>query len=120
MPHSPRILDQAFALIECAAINGERCPTRDFLESSVTTALARAGRITIEISGRNWRTVTILTGPHAGKTTKPDPFKGHVYQTIGLTTAWTPKAPHLISRVDRERRLSRATRNLYRSDFQPT
>lgn len=67
--------DQAFALLERAAISGERCPqTGDHgLRSADTTNLAHAGRILVEIFAWNYRRVTILTGPHAGKTTAAAP-----------------------------------------------
>lgn len=75
-------VEQTFTILEVAAINGARCPTGDVLDRSNISALAKAGRISIEISGRNWRQVTILEGPHKGKRTAPNP-KGHrVYLTI--------------------------------------
>lgn len=90
-------IDEVFAVLETAAVKGERCPVSqwqenagpppsDLISSSSVTALARQGRILVEVSGRCWRTVTILTGPHAGKKTMPDPRGGAVWQTIGLTT----------------------------------
>ena len=93
-------LDQTFALLVGVALRGERCPhshwdrlhfqapaepPSDLISSDHVTALARQGRILVEISGRNYRTVTILEGPHAGKKTAPDP-SGRVWKTIGRKT----------------------------------
>lgn len=99
-------MNTAFAVLERCAAAGERCPINETqnINSTVVSALARVGRIKVEVSGRNWRTVTILKGPHAGKTTKPDPNSGHVYQTIGITTEWTPRHVSQISRSDAARR----------------
>lgn len=69
-------LERAYALIEQAAIKSERCPQgRPFgeLTSDAVMTLARAGRIRVEIFMHNWRVVTILTGPNAGKQTAPPP-----------------------------------------------
>lgn len=70
--------DDAFALLQSAAIAGDRCPQAGIhgfssLTSAVTTALAHAGRIRIEIYAWNFRVIEILTGPHAGKRTAPGP-----------------------------------------------
>ncbi len=63
-----------FERLEQAAVAGERCPENSReLPSSDIVALARAGKIRIEISGRNYRRVVLLTGKHAGKATAPDP-----------------------------------------------
>lgn len=74
---------------------GNLKPTR-LVASSTMSKLAGEGRILIEISGQNWRTVTILEGPHKGKTTmkNPDP-KAYVWQTIGRvqTIRGNPKQP---------------------------
>lgn len=83
-------LDGAFAILECAAIANERCPVSSGpdagpLKSYHISALAKAGRIFVEISSKNWRRITILTGPHKGKSTAPSPHKGNrVYQTVGV------------------------------------
>jgi len=91
--------DEVFAALERAAILGERCPMSTFdrmphqsartpptvlLSSTAISALARQGKIRIDISGRNWRTVTILVGPHAGKKTAGDPNGHKIWQTIGV------------------------------------
>jgi hypothetical protein len=82
-------LEKVYELVERAAIRGERCPQNDELAAVATSgpellrALAKAGRLRIEVSGRNWRTVTILAGPHAGKRTQRDPMGGrHPHITI--------------------------------------
>jgi hypothetical protein len=94
-------LDNTFArLVECA-LKGERCPISNWerlphqtkrkppgpmVKSEHLQMLARQGRILIEISGHNWRTVTILDGPHAGKKTMADPHGHRIWQTIGRET----------------------------------
>lgn len=113
MPLRPDILNRAFSILETAAYRGERCPlngTTPWITADITTALARAGRIKVEVSGRNWRVVTILKGPNAGKRTMPDPLNGHVYLTIGVTTEWTPRHMSQISRNDQRRREAAAQR----------
>lgn len=73
--------ENAFALIVRAAIEGRACPhshgANAEISSDAITALAAAGRIRSEISGRNWRQVFILAGQHAGKATAPNPNNGH-------------------------------------------
>lgn len=76
---------EAFAMLERAAVNGCRCPVSrtDGLTSQLTTALARAGQIRIDVYPHNFRVVTILTGPNAGKSTAPPPNKNwRPYLTI--------------------------------------
>lgn len=72
-------LERNFALIEAAAVKGERCPqTKPFgpLDSAAPAALARAGRIRIEIFMHNFRVATIMEGAHKGKQTLPPPKQG--------------------------------------------
>lgn len=89
----PTLADQmytAFAVIERAAIEGRRCPENltHGVTSPAVTALARAGRIRIEIYFHNWRVVTILEGEHRGKTTAACPKKGAMpYRTIAKGVA---------------------------------
>jgi hypothetical protein len=66
---------EAFAMLEAAAVSGARCPESrtNGLTSHLTSKLARSGRIKIDVYPHNWRVVTIMTGPHAGKTTAPAP-----------------------------------------------
>lgn len=113
-------LEEAFAQLEQAAAKGERCPVSSGpdasrLDTKHVSALAKSGRIAVEISSRNWRRVTILTGEHAGKSTAPSPHKGNrVYQTIdargtivngklvdhGAASRVQPSAPRLLSREE--------------------
>lgn len=78
MAHTPEILDCVFETIERAACAGARCPINGTTECphGATTALATEGRILVEVFAHNWRRVTILTGPHRGKTTMSSPHKG--------------------------------------------
>lgn len=84
-------LDRAFARLEQIASKGERCPVTSSpgadgsLASGQISALARAGKIFVEISSRNWRRITILTGPHKNKSTAQNPDKhARVYHTVGV------------------------------------
>jgi hypothetical protein len=76
---SPENLDRAFALLVECAVKGERCPITSgpnehpFLRAAHISALAHDGRVKVEISGRNWRRVTITTGKHAGESTAANP-----------------------------------------------
>lgn len=61
-----------------AAIAGNRAPTKDDMDhipmvARATKQLVKDKAIKIEISGRNWRQITIMTGQHAGKSTAPNP-----------------------------------------------
>lgn len=79
------VVDFVYDRLVEAAIEGRRCPTSPELGKELALAglarvpgnsvphLARAGRIQIEVSGRNWRVVEIATGPHKGKRTAADP-----------------------------------------------
>lgn len=73
-------INEGFALIERAAIKGDRCPTNismdnpdGTLRSGITSALLKEGRIKIEVYAHNWRVVEISIGPNAGKRTKAPP-----------------------------------------------
>jgi hypothetical protein len=73
-------LDAAFRVLVICAELGRRCPTAgEGITPAIIARLAREGHIRSDVSGRNWRTVTILVGPHAGKTTMPDPLKARVW-----------------------------------------
>lgn len=106
MAPTPEALRNAFVTLERCAVAGERCPNNGTpgIDSAVTGALARAGKIKVEVSGRNWRTVTILIGPHAGRKTMPDPNGGHIYKTIGRSSTFTPKSPGQMTPWQRRRR----------------
>jgi hypothetical protein len=68
-----RTLEWTWRLVQECAAAGARCPTNDDMPSGHLPKLARAGKLRIEVSGRNWRRVTILTGPQAGKSTAVNP-----------------------------------------------
>jgi hypothetical protein len=67
---------------------GERCPFTERYrgpdqtrvpgwtsrEATALSVLARLGYIRIEIAGRNWRTIRIVKGEHAGLHTKEPPL----------------------------------------------
>ena len=77
--------DRSFALLEAAAIAGERCPQgqpHGPIPSGHTKKLAEQGKIRIEIFRHNWRVVTILVGPNAGKETKACPVGGMPYMVV--------------------------------------
>ncbi len=70
-------LERAYEAILAAALNNERCPENQTrgVDTHLCGELARAGRIKIEVFARNFRVVTILTGPHAGLKTAPPPYR---------------------------------------------
>jgi len=79
------------AILQDAAIKGERCPTADgiarLLEKRrpggwIVPLLARRGEIKIEVSGKNWRVVEIMTGAHAGRRTAENPDGHKPYRVI--------------------------------------
>ena len=70
-------------MVTRAALEGKRCPTNLELGCSVLPELAREGLFKIEVCGKNYRIVTILTGEHAGKKTAPHPHRSTPYVVIG-------------------------------------
>lgn len=69
--------ERMFTVLEAAAAAGERCPMREQLGTGAAPSLrtlARAGKIRIEIFNLNFRRITILVGPHAGKATADPPL----------------------------------------------
>jgi hypothetical protein len=79
----PARLDAAFrALEQLVAANG-RCPSNEEIGHGVIAALAAAGRIEVEIYGRNFRRVTLLSGPLAGAATKGPP--GATWRPYAIT-----------------------------------
>lgn len=78
-------LNALFELLCHAAAAGHRCPTREELPPycrQLLTDLARRGDVRVEIFAHNWRVVTILVGPHAGKSTAPAPLGKKPYQIL--------------------------------------
>ena len=93
-------LDKTFAELARCAAGGLRCPASTgpqenrMTPSANITALARAGRIRVDIYPRNWRVVTILEGEHRGKTTAPCPKPGaRPYRTIDANSTPIPATP---------------------------
>lgn len=82
----PPLFDHLTAL----AKSGQRCPTNDQIDnlSGKLRDLARAGHIRVEVSDKNWRTVFILTGPHAGLFTKASPAAGKPYLISDKSGTW--------------------------------
>lgn len=133
-------LDAAYALIEQAAIKGERCPQNHPhgpLFVGATTALCKLGKIKIEIYAINWRVIALLEGPHKGKRTKAPTWKcGPPYRTIQpddfrdrtvkLTkrkiTVPVIRAPRVATSPSSAPKPKPAAPgpNLYRSNFEPT
>jgi len=93
---APNAADFVLDLLGTIAAAGDRCPTGEEIRDRLTVAglpctnsgtawttwLARAGHIRIEVFGKNWRVITILTGPHIGKKTKAAPRAGAPYVVI--------------------------------------
>ena len=78
-------IDRTFALIEAAALAGERCPkNKPFgpLSDHAMTELYRSGRIRAEIFARNFRRITLLHGPHRGKMTVSPPPGTKLFKVI--------------------------------------
>lgn len=86
--------DEVFAFLgECAA-QGRRCPENETegLSGHNMPALCRDGKIRVEISGQNFRQVHILVGPHAGKSTAPNPnSKLKPWKVMGTETVLVTK-----------------------------
>lgn len=97
------MLDKAFAMIEAAAIKGERCPQNDVFpgKKGAVPELARQGRIKIEVFAHNWRVVTIMEGPNKGKRTKAAPMGSEPYKVIYKDHVRIPR--RLIGYPGRER-----------------
>ncbi len=108
-------LETCFREIERCAIAGKRCPMNGTygVESSYVGQLCRAGRVRVEISMHNYRTVYLLTGGHAGKFTAPDPGRNKPWKIIDATGSYysgkrvsvssyetrpQPSAPQLLKR----------------------
>lgn len=117
-------IKRSFEIIEAAAVAGQRCPMNwDLPITGAPGVLAREGKIKIEISGHNYRQVTILVGPHAGKVTAPDPSGARIWMIIGKATirngeTWTPqvrKDNAEMRAAARERRLNIAARQAERT-----
>jgi len=89
--HSRQSLEDTFNLIVETALHKWRCPDNGRINSSQLTALARQGRLRIDISGRSYRTVYILSGPHTGLSTAPDPDSGRVFKSIGTVSTSTAR-----------------------------
>jgi hypothetical protein len=76
---------ESFDVLVKAALANERCPMNargTFITSHSVSALAHMGWIKVEISGHNWRSVTILEGPHRGASTKHQPHGWLVYKIV--------------------------------------
>lgn len=89
--------DDLLAFFTAVAVSGERCPANETngIGATNVSKLCRRGDIRIDISGRNYRQVHILTGPHAGKSTAPNPDGRKTWKTIGQTKSQ--------SRIERDR-----------------
>ncbi len=87
-PRGAARIEYDFALLEAAAISGDRCPKNDpqgpIGHKSIST-LVKDRRIQSEIYMHNWRVVTILSGPHQGCSTKSPPAgSGKPYLVNGI------------------------------------
>lgn len=76
--------EACFASVLKAALEGRRCPENETegVTSTLMAELAHTGWIRIEITSRNYRTVVILAGEHAGKQTAPDPRRTMPWKII--------------------------------------
>lgn len=82
-------LGKAFEQLEEAAAQGLRCPENGVghLRNGAVSKLCRIGKVRSEVYRENYRVVTILHGPHAGKSTRRPPFIGEPYRVIGRDPA---------------------------------
>ena len=79
--------DRCFAILEAAAVKRERCPTGPELRvlgvsGANTGILAKAGRIRVEVYGKNWRVIEIMEGPHKGARTMECPDGSKPYRIV--------------------------------------
>jgi hypothetical protein len=82
-------LAAAFELLVDHAVAALRCPKAGELglETTLTSELARSGKIRVHVYPQNYRVVEIADGPHAGKATAPPPNpKWKPYLTIEKDT----------------------------------
>lgn len=96
-PTREQKIEASFALIEAAAMAGERCPQTNPhgpIPGGAVTALVEAGRVRSEVYAHNWRRVVILVGPNKGKATAEPPGGGIPYLVNGV-------------RADAQRRITR-------------
>lgn len=96
-----RKLDMVLSILTELAIAKKRCPSNNapgyewsrlFREKTgegfpdhALHLLARLGTIRIEVQGKNWRVVEILTGRYKGARTMEDPDAGHLYRIVDAT-----------------------------------
>lgn len=113
-------INEIFAKVEHAAVMERRCPMNGEagFDSNDLADLAHAGRIKVETYAHNFRVVTILLGPYAGKKTQACPSRckspWRVIDTTGThyprqeakmkaaalrTRRQEPSAPRLITRA---------------------
>lgn len=79
--------DKDFELLVTAAVKKERCPQTSPhgpLSTGAVTALVRDNKIRSEVYRHNFRVVTILVGPHKGKSTVPAESGLKPYRVNGL------------------------------------
>lgn len=76
-------VDHTFNMLEACATIGARCPINGRLgiNKYAVYALAREGKIRIEVYHKNWRVVEILEGPQKGKRTA-EPPGGALYRVV--------------------------------------
>lgn len=85
-PLTTSAIARTFAAIEAAAVAGKRCPMNHPdgpLSKGAITYLYKAKRIRGEIYRCNYRVVTLLDGPHCGKSTAPAPDGWKTYKVVG-------------------------------------
>lgn len=81
-----------YALVVRAVEAGARCPKNAehggpaAMRGNALMSLAREGQLRIEIADRNWRTVVLLNGKMAGKSTLTPPRGAKPWKIIGMDT----------------------------------
>lgn len=87
MQISDRLTQHVFDLLCEAAKVGARAPIFTGGKNAAYGVLAEQGKILVEISGHNWRRVTILIGEQAGRKTQANPLTSNVYM-VGDTKGY--------------------------------
>jgi hypothetical protein len=80
-----------FGRIEEAAARGDRCPQNypdGPLQRKTIPILFNRGMIRSAVYPKNFRVVTILVGPYAGKSTKAHPTAEKPWQVNGVRASW--------------------------------
>jgi hypothetical protein len=88
---SEKTLAADFGVIEVAVAMNERCPKSypdGPLQRGSISELFKRGMIRSAVYAKNYRVITILTGPHAGESTKAHPTAEKPWLINGKLASW--------------------------------